>query len=619
MRRRSSGGGDVSADGTQVRLLGPVELLLGGRLQEIPGIRRKTILAALALQAGHKVSIDLLIDVVWSDSVPATVKNTLQSHVSYLRRLIGVPGAIVAAPPGYCLRLGPSSTDVQVAEQLLADARGTCDPGARAALVRQALSLWRGRPLGGLTGHPWLEEQGERLSRIHAIATKALVDAELDQGEHTSLIPVIEELVGRQPFDEDLHGQLMLALYRSGRQADALAVFRSLRLRLIEELAIEPGRMIRDLEGAILRQDPALDLAAGPLYISAQPRVAATVAQLPPLGADVVGRDQELHALNTELFRSRSTESGGRAATIALTGMPGVGKSTLALHWAHRLANDFPDGQLYVDLRGFDVSATPLDPANALKHFLHSFGWHDSRAADDLDRLMAAYRTVVASRNVLVVLDNARDAQQIRPLLPNSQDSVAIVTSRADVSSLSVTHSASLIRLPTLAPDASKQLLTQRNHRDQGGVTGSSAQLDEVIRFCSGLPLALAIVAMRIDTNPWIGIDDIANEIRFGGKPLDVIDGGEPLSSLRHRLDLSCATLSTAAAAVLAAIGRQARLELGHSDLRDIGLPSSVVRAGLGELVRASLVDQAASDRYRIHSLVLSYAAELGAEGPSSS
>ena len=243
----------------EVRLLGSVDVLVYGRTQEVPGLRRKSLLAALALNPGQVVSNDLLIDTVWSGGAPATVSNTLQSHISYLRRILGGPDAILMSSPGYRLNTALIGTDAQVAEQLIRQARQTDDLDQRLGCLRKALSLWRGVPLSGVRAHASLNENGERLERVHTVAMKSMVETELKLGLLSAAIPRLQDMLVEYPFDEELHAQLMLALYRAGRQVEALAVFRRLRAALIAELAIEPSRKLRDLQEAILRQDPSME------------------------------------------------------------------------------------------------------------------------------------------------------------------------------------------------------------------------------------------------------------------------------------------------------------------------------------------------------------------------
>lgn len=246
----------------QVRLLGPLDLMTAGGPQPVRGLRRKAVLAALALQAGELVSASHLIDVVWGGAAPRTAVNTLQSHVSYLRHVLGSKAAILARAPGYILNLDGNGTDVRVAERLLRQGTQAADPVRAARHLDAALALWRGWPLADLAGLAWLEERATQLDMLRLRVRLALLDARLAAGEHEQLVPELKLLAADHPLDERIHAQLMLALYRSGRQADALARYRGVRQTLVNELGIDPSQMLRDLERAILRQDPDLNAPA---------------------------------------------------------------------------------------------------------------------------------------------------------------------------------------------------------------------------------------------------------------------------------------------------------------------------------------------------------------------
>jgi DNA-binding SARP family transcriptional activator len=246
----------------QVRLLGPVDVVVDGEPRPVPGLRRKALLATLAVQSGEIVSVSQLVEMVWGDSAPPTAVNTLESHVSHLRHVLGSKPAIRTQAPGYVLDLGPDGTDVQIAERLLEQGQQSADPALAARRLRAALALWRGRPLADLAGLPWLEDQAERLDLLGMQVRRALFGARLAAGKHLALLPELAQMVADRPLDEQVQAQLMLALYRSGRQADALAAHRRLHHTLSVELGIYPSQELRDLEAAILRQDPALDALA---------------------------------------------------------------------------------------------------------------------------------------------------------------------------------------------------------------------------------------------------------------------------------------------------------------------------------------------------------------------
>jgi DNA-binding SARP family transcriptional activator/DNA-binding CsgD family transcriptional regulator len=316
----------------QVRLLGPVDVTVGGTVAPVAGLRRKAVLAVLGLSAGAVVSSDRLIEVVWGDGLaPATAANTLQKHVSYLRRALGSRAAILARAPGYVLNIGSEATDVQVAERLIREAGQSTSPAHRASCLRSALALWRGRPLSGLA-LPFLEAQSDRLANLRLDAAHSLIEARLALGEVHQIVPELEHLTRQNPFHEALHGQLMLALYRSGRQAEALAVFRHLRHHLSDELGIEPGPAVRNLEAAILRQDTVLDVPRP----SGLPDPHSPVAVVAPAaeGPDGPAAVPELLERSSQLRELAAALAGGRVVLVA--GEAGIGKSALVTAFAER-------------------------------------------------------------------------------------------------------------------------------------------------------------------------------------------------------------------------------------------------------------------------------------------
>ncbi len=320
----------------QVRLLGPVDAVVDGEARAVRGLRRKAVLAVLALHAGEVVSTGQLTDAVWGQDAPATAVNTLQSHVSYLRTVLGDKGAILARPPGYLLDLCGDGTDVREAERLLRQAARSPEPAAAVRHLHNALNLWRGRPLADVTGVAWLEEQAERLDLLRLRVEQALSEARLAAGEHAELVPELERMAADHPFDERIVEQLMLALYRSGRQADALAVYQRLRTTLDAELGIGPGQALRDLETAILRQDRALDAPALATATAAAAPLVPVPAQLPPAVPAFTGRSAELASLDAlaglDAMVPRADGAGPAAtaevAICAVSGTAGVGKTT---------------------------------------------------------------------------------------------------------------------------------------------------------------------------------------------------------------------------------------------------------------------------------------------------
>ncbi|MEV0589979.1 AfsR/SARP family transcriptional regulator [Nonomuraea cavernae] len=610
------------AEPVTIRLLGPLDVIFGDTVRCVSGMRRKTALATLALRVGEVVSTDRLIDVVWGGRSPVTAVNTLQSHISYLRRLFGTNESIVTRPAGYCLEQGEITTDVQRAEQLIDQARQSADASGRAARLRDALSQWRGRPLDDLSAHPWLDEQAERLERVRLMAVNMLADARLDLGEHASLIPELEDLTRRYPFDEAVHRQLMLALYRTGRQADALSVFHQVRSRLGDELGIAPGRSLRALEEAILHHDAALDPPMSvPVARAGSPAAPVTAghllpvlpgqvipAQLPPREGRIVGRLAELDQLDQAMARGRGCGIE-LPSTVILTvsGTAGVGKTALAVHWAQRVAGQFPDGQLYVDLRGFDPSGSVMDPADALRGLLDALGVPPHGSPVGLQAQVGLYRSLLAGKRILVVLDNARDTAHVRPLLPGSPGCVAVVTSRTDLTPLVITEGAQQLTLGLLPPAEAYTLLAGRLGADR--VRAEREAAEEIIEGCGGLPLALAIVAARAAAYPVRPLARLAADM--GLAPLDVLTGGDPATDLRAVFSWSYRSLGYDAARLFRALGPHPGPATAQHAAELTNLAVHRARLLLDELVGAHLLTRPAPDTYVLDGLLRAYAAEL--------
>ena len=603
----------------RVRLLGPLDVVVDGAIRPVSGLRRKAILAVLSLRAGEIVSTDRLADIVWGDCPPTTPVNTLQSHVSHLRTVLGSRAAILASPPGYVLDADDVTTDMRLAERLLHRATGAPaapDPAQRIRELREALALWRGTPLADLAGIPWLENQAHRLDLLQQQIRHALAEARLAAGEHTQLLPDLDQLAADHPLDERIHGQLMVALYRSGRQADALAAYRRLRITLNEQLGIDPGQALRDLETAILRQDASLSLAL-PVTVAGrsqgaeaasvpQPRrVLPAPAQLPPSPGSFAGRDAELASLDAML---PGADAGSGVVIATVTGTAGVGKTALALRWAHRARERFPDGQLYVDLRGFDPNRPATDPNDALRGFLGALGVPPERVPDNREAKAGLYRSLLDGRRVLVVLDNARDAEQVRPLLPGSSASMVLVTSRSQLTGLVAAEGARPVGLCLLTVPEAYELLVLR--LGECRVAAERQAAEQIIASCARLPLALTIAAARAAERPSFPLAAIAAELRDSAV-LDALDGGVPGSGVRAAFAGSYRALSTDAARLFRLLalhpGRDISLAAAASLL---GAPPGQARKLLSELARAHLLGEHSPGRFACHELLRAYAAE---------
>jgi DNA-binding SARP family transcriptional activator/tetratricopeptide (TPR) repeat protein len=621
----------------QVRLLGPVEVVADGTPRQVSGLRRKAVLATLALHSGDVVDIGHLANVVWGDAPPPTALNTLQTHVSYLRGILGSRSAIVARAPGYVLDLQGDGTDVRAAERLLREGTRAADPAERVRALRLAQGLWRGRPLADVSGLAWLEQQAERLDVLLVRVRRALCEARLAAGEHAQLVPELERMVAEHPLDEQVCGQLMVALYRSGRQADALAAYHRLRGALVAELGIDPGQALRDLETAILRQDQAL-AAPGPTAAETAPMVRASTAavtapeapmpaQLPLAVPGFAGREAELASLDATLAAmgrgepGQPAESGGLGPAAepggpgtvvisAVSGTAGVGKTALAVHWAHRVAGRFPDGQLYVNLRAFDPGGAALDPAGAVRGFLDALGVPVERIPRDLEAQAGLYRSLLAGRRMLVLLDNAKDSAQVRPLLPGSPGCMVLVTSRNQLAGLVAAEGAAPLTLGLLTTAEARALLAARLGADR--TTLEPEAVATIIDRCARLPLALTVAAARAATRPGFTLAAIAAELSRSGDVLDPFDGDDLATNVRAVFSWSYRALSADAARLFRLLG----LHPGP----DITVPAAAslaaiapgrAQALLAELTRASMIAEHRPRRYAFHDLLRAYAADL--------
>lgn len=596
------------ANHVRVRLLGPVDVLADGIPRPVRGLRRKAVLAALALQPGEIVSSDRLVDIVWGDGAPATAATTLQSHVSHLRGVLGDRAAILARPPGYVLTIDAEVTDVQAAELLIRQGTESRDPGEREARLRAAVALWRGRPLADLAELAWFHDPAQRLEHLLRQARHVLIDTRLTLGQHAHLIPELADLGRQFPLDEQIHRQLILALYRAGRQGDALATYQQLRSILHEDLGIDPSQPLRDLEAAILRQDPTLDVPSP----SSHTVSGGVPAQLPPAITAFTGRGDELAHLDGLLPTAHNRGPAHPTAVVisAISGTAGIGKTALAVHWAHRVATRFPDGQLYVNLRGFDPGGSMVDAAEAVRGFLDAFSVPAQQMPTGLDAQVGLYRSLLAGKRVLVVLDNARDVEQVRPLLPGSDGCMVIVTSRNQLTPLVAAEGAHPVTLDLLTTAEARDLLTHRLGADR--VAGEPDAVDDIITRCARLPLALAIAAARAATHPGFPLAALATELHHTAGSLDALHGGDLATDVRTVFSWSYQTLGTDAA-------RMFRL-LGQHPGPDITAPAAASLAAvapqqahklLAELTRAHLLSEHIPGRYTFHDLLRAYATEL--------
>ncbi len=477
----------------ELRVLGPVELRVDDRLVEVGHARQRCVLAVLLVEANRVVTVEQLLDRVWAERLPHKARQVASNYVSRLRRVLAGEAAIVRQGGGYVLQVDPETVDLHRFRLLVKRARGRS--GARAlVLLEEAARLWQGEVFDGLDT-PWIAAVRESLTRERFAADLDRVDLAFAQGSHAALCAELAERADAHPLDERVARQLMLALYRNGRQAEALLRFDGIRARLADEVGADPSRELRDLHRRILNTDPALAHLAAP-----------DVPRQLPAPPVFTGRTAELTLLDETL-----AETSGTVLIAAIGGAGGIGKTWLALAWAHRHLDRFADGQLFVDLHGFDPTERPVAPGTALFGFLTALGVAPDRIPADLDARAALYRSLVAGRGVLVVLDNAATADQVIPLLPGGPTCTVLVTGRTRLASLIDRHGARHLQLDVLSRAEACALLSARLGADR--VAAEPDAVDELVELCGGYPPALSIAARHAATRPGSSLAEVAADV----------------------------------------------------------------------------------------------------------
>ncbi|WIM97886.1 BTAD domain-containing putative transcriptional regulator [Actinoplanes oblitus] len=587
-----------------VRLLGEVQLLAAGRQLDTGTPRQQAVLAALAVEPGRPVPIATLVDRVWGDDPPAEARNVLYSHISRIRGLLRTavvfgdddPGRLDRRHAGYVLDIDPERVDLHRFGRLTDLGRDPDRPAAdRAAALAQALSLWRGAPLAALTGD-WAAGVRQTWQQRRLDTVVAWARAELWLGRTDAVIEAVPPLIAEYPLAEPLEALLMEALHLAGRDAEAMDRYAAVRTRLAEALGADPGPALRALHEAILRGE-------APGGARTPPGRAVTVpAQLPPDVYGFAGRTAQLRELD-------AVRAATPARPVAIDGMAGIGKTTLAVHWAHRAARHFPGGQLYVNLRGFDATGDPVTPAEAVRGFLDALDVPPERVPAGLAARVGLFRSLLAGRRVLILLDNARDAEQVRPLLPGAPGCLAVVTSRNRLAGLVTTAGAHPLALGLPPAGEARDLLAYRI----GGrrVAAEPGAADEIVTRCGRLPLALAVVATRAAVAPEVPLAALAGELREAQGGLAEFTDPDLESNVRAVFSWSYRQLSPAAAQLFRRLAGHPGPDLGAPAAAALaGAPVAAVRPVLDELTRAHLLERAAG-RYTLHDLLRAYATEL--------
>ena len=594
-------------------LLGPVAVRRGGVALPVPRGRQRAVLAVLLLNAGRVVSVGEITETLWGSaplpSAPATVRN----YVKRLRFVLGDPdrARIVTRSPGYVIRVDPGELDVARFEVLLDSARKAARGGfweIAADQARAALDLWRGEPLADVKSDALTLREVPRLAELRLQATELQIDAELRLGRHGVVIAELERLAAANPLREHVHAQLMMALYQDGRQSEALAAYRRARRLLIDELGAEPGAELRELHRQILTTRPV------PLPHDAATAVTrpglVTPRELPAPVPQFVGRCAELTEL-TEMLDRASAQTQQTLVVAAIAGTAGVGNTALAIQWAHRVADRFPDGQLHVNLRGYDPGP-PMPVADALARFLRSLGVAEQDIPAQTGERAARYRSLVAGRRLLIMIDNAADVDQVRPLLPGNPSCVTVITSRDALAGVVARDGARRVDLGPLPAAESVELLRALIGERVDAEPDASATL---ARYCARLPLALRVAAERAAAAPGASLAEVTSELAAHHERLDLLDAaGDRLTAVRAVFSWSLRHLDDEAARAFRLLGLHPGADFdAYATAALTGAALRQARWLLSRLARAHLVQPATAGRYCMHDLLRAYAAEQAA------
>ena len=663
----------------RVGVLGPVTAWEGDQELRLGQPRQQAVLAVLAMRANRVISRSELVDAVWGHEPPHSAEGGIYTYIAGLRRIIepgraarGQGRVLVSTGAGYVLHLVPGQPDAVAFEQQLGRARQLRKGGDLAGAVTcldAALGLWRGVALAGVPG-PFAEAERARLGEMRSAAVEERADVLLALGRHEEVVPDLTAMVADQPLRERMRGLLMIALYRGGRQAEALRVFQDGKRVLAEELGIDPGLDLTRIHQQIMSADPALSLAdaagttadaspgdlaalngggrpgggadadgtdlpagtgAGPTsrnggqgvpggqavdgsasgagHLAAGPGVPVP-AQLPLDPQGFAGRQDELRLLLEMLPPARRLRAGDSVPVIVISGTAGVGKTALAVRFGRQVAKRFPGGQLYVNLRGPDPSRPPMEPGEALWYLLAGLGVPAHRSNIGVEERAAMFRSLVDGKRILVVLDNATSAAQVRPLLPGSPGCLVLVTSRNELAGLVAAEGAALVTLDVLAHAEAREMLARRLGRDR--IAAEPEAADEIIEECARLPLALSIAVGRAAGRAKQPLADLAAELRDAKGRLDALEAGDPATDMRAVLSWSYDQLSEPAAGMFRLLGLHPGPDISLPAAASLaGIPRAEAGTALRELARAHMAAEHLPGRFAFHDLLRAYAADL--------
>ncbi|MFD0559777.1 DNA-binding SARP family transcriptional activator [Stackebrandtia endophytica] len=582
----------TTESGLVVTMLGPVVLRHDRRRITAGTPKQACVLAVLAWNAGSAVPAETLIDYVWGQDPPNTARKTLAGYVTRLRQSFSGTEVTISCRSGaYTLEIDRDAVDVHRFRRLAADGRTRSNPAEAFALQREAVNLWHGTPLTGLVGH-WADRVRTGLEQEHIEVWTDLFNSEFACGNERRCLSKLSEWVyHRAPMAQELVGLYMLGMYRTGKPAEALACFRRTRQLLRTELGIEPGPELTELHRRILRDDPDL-MIRRPVDHDDQP----VPRQLPAPPHAFCGRGAEITRLTRQL------DVG--TAVLAVVGVGGIGKTALAVQWAHHIADRFGDGQLFYDLRGFSPGEA-VPPGVALAGFLRALGVEPDRIPTDTAERAALYRSLLAHRRVLIVCDNVRDAAQLRPLIPGNPRCQVIATSRGDLHGLATTHDYHAVPLDVL-PDDESVMLLQRLTTDSGAAT---TELAELTGLCGGLPLALRLAASQLSAHSGPTPAELTELLGEDSRLSALDDADDPHLGLLATFDSSYRALDADARHMFQLFGAH---PASTPDTRSLaamaGLSPAKTAARLRRLGAMHLVHRADDDRWSAHDLIREFA-----------
>jgi DNA-binding SARP family transcriptional activator/tetratricopeptide (TPR) repeat protein len=592
-------------------LLGP--LLVRGEDAElpVPAAKQRVLLAALLLTPRQVVPSARLAELIWDGVPPRGSDVTLRSYIKRLRHILGSAGRerIVTAAGGYLIEVTDDELDITQYTALCSSARAAVDAGTwqqASELLGRAHHLWRGNPLADIPCRALHQTEVPRLEQLKMQVTQWRIEAELQQGQYGKVLPELHALTAEYPLREPFHRQLMIALYQSGCQADALAAYRRARSILVSEIGVEPGPDLQLVHERILAGGHDLVAVPGPSLAVMAARRPAAPRHLPPPVLNFAGRGAEIRQL-TGIQRQGS--AGGGTVIAVISGPAGVGKTALAVRWAHQIAESFPDGQLYLNLNGFGPAGVPVSESESIGRVLEALQVPPARIPPSLDGRRGLYRTLLAERRILMVLDNARDAEQVRPLLPGAGGSLVVVTSRSPMTSLVALEGARTLTLSVLTESEARELLAQRLGAQR--IAAERVATDQLISSCARLPLALAIAAALVATRPGESLAVVAAAIGPADSRLDVLNAGDASTNLRAVFDWSYQTLTTRAAWLFRVLAEHPGPDISRPAAASLaGLPPAQASAALTELAGLHLLSETSPNRFGFHDLGRLYAAE---------